>query len=275
MGLNPVLYSYKEETGKDPRTRLGFIAEEVGLFIPEAVTYLDGEIYGVEYPLLTSVNTKAIQDTALTLDELLSTGTSTMGTTSPFYHLFDGEEDTVWEKLVRLANDFVDGVLRVAGIETKIVYTKKIETDELCVGSVCVTEAEFRAVFGGTQPASAGSAISDGGNSTSGGGSNEPVTTDPVDTTATSTNDSTDADTGTDTNIGTTTDSSTTEGTDTSTGTEEPASPQEPPTEEPAPVAESGDSATGAGEPTPESEPEPEPTPEPPTEEPSPIPEPS
>jgi hypothetical protein len=57
------------------------------------------------------------------LKELLATSTLENGT---------GEE-TIWDRIKTLAQNFVDGVLRVAGIKT----------DELCVGSVCVDEADF------------------------------------------------------------------------------------------------------------------------------------
>jgi hypothetical protein len=57
------------------------------------------------------------------LMEILSTTTNGEGT----------REETLWDRLKVLAQNFVDGVLRVAGIKT----------DELCVGEVCVDEAQF------------------------------------------------------------------------------------------------------------------------------------
>ncbi len=57
------------------------------------------------------------------LKELLATSTLENGS---------GEE-TLWSRIKTLAQNFVDGVLSVAGIKT----------DELCVGEVCVNESEF------------------------------------------------------------------------------------------------------------------------------------
>jgi hypothetical protein len=63
------------------------------------------------------------------LKELLSTSTVENG---------DGEE-TLWNRLKTLAQNFVDGVLTITGLKVD-----KIEVqNELCVGSVCVDEATF------------------------------------------------------------------------------------------------------------------------------------
>jgi hypothetical protein len=45
----------------------------------------------------------------------------------------EDETDTIWSRLTTLANNFVAGVLQVTGLRT----------DELCVGNVCVDEADF------------------------------------------------------------------------------------------------------------------------------------
>ncbi|MEN9920368.1 MAG: hypothetical protein RL538_261, partial [Candidatus Parcubacteria bacterium] len=50
-----------------------------------------------------------------------------------FVPIEDNENDILWNRITTLASNFVDGVLSVTGIKT----------DELCVGDVCVDEAEF------------------------------------------------------------------------------------------------------------------------------------
>ncbi|MEM9336884.1 MAG: hypothetical protein AAGA35_03455 [Patescibacteria group bacterium] len=50
----------------------------------------------------------------------------------------EGGEETVWDKLQQLANAFVDGFLVLTGIRVETVTT-----DELCVGSTCVSEAQL------------------------------------------------------------------------------------------------------------------------------------
>jgi hypothetical protein len=52
---------------------------------------------------------------------------------SLFTPINDSESDTIWNCLVTLASNFVDGVLSVAGVKT----------NELCVGEVCVDESTF------------------------------------------------------------------------------------------------------------------------------------
>ena len=60
-------------------------------------------------------------------------GSASLDSSSPFYQLTDGTEDTVWERLVAFIENFVDGVLTITGLRT----------DQLCVGEVCVDEAVF------------------------------------------------------------------------------------------------------------------------------------
>jgi hypothetical protein len=56
----------------------------------------------------------------------------------------DGEvsEETVWERLVNLANNFVDGVLSVFTLKAD-----KVETKELCVDGVCVNANDLRTML--------------------------------------------------------------------------------------------------------------------------------
>jgi hypothetical protein len=83
------------------------------------------------------------------------------------------EQPTMLDRLVQLAQGFVDGVLTLTGIRT----------DELCVGDVCVTEAEFAEVFQNTNTANVNatnanesSQSEDSADSTDNGETSEPVT---------------------------------------------------------------------------------------------------
>jgi len=59
-------------------------------------------------------------------------------TTTAFATLLADQTDTVWSRLTRLAEGFVNGVLTLTGIKTE-----RIDTDKLCVGNTCVTETEL------------------------------------------------------------------------------------------------------------------------------------
>ena len=65
-------------------------------------------------------------------------GTSTLTTVG------ENETETVFDRLVALAQNFVDGVLTLTGLKAD-----KIETGELCIDGVCVTGDELRALLDG------------------------------------------------------------------------------------------------------------------------------
>ena len=70
------------------------------------------------------------------LNELVSTSTELV------LGAAEGSEETLWSRLKLLAQNFVDGVLTIAGIKTE-----KIETSELCVDDVCINATELRALL--------------------------------------------------------------------------------------------------------------------------------
>jgi hypothetical protein len=86
------------------------------------------------------------------LNELMSTSTDLI------MNVGENEQETLWDRLKGLAQNFVDGVLTIAGIKAD-----KVETSELCVDDVCVNASDLRALLemsqgggggGGTAPAS-------------------------------------------------------------------------------------------------------------------------
>jgi hypothetical protein len=64
----------------------------------------------------------------------------------------EGTHETLWLRLKTLAQNFVDGVLTLTGINAKVVYTMDLEaenvkTDELCIGTTCVNESQLKALL--------------------------------------------------------------------------------------------------------------------------------
>jgi hypothetical protein len=67
--LNPVFYTYKSGFNFGSGRQIGFIAEEASTTIPELMGYDEnGQIGGFDYPKLTAVLTKALQETVSILD---------------------------------------------------------------------------------------------------------------------------------------------------------------------------------------------------------------
>ncbi|MEK7535792.1 MAG: tail fiber domain-containing protein, partial [Patescibacteria group bacterium] len=63
LALRPVSFTYKSESNMGKGIKLGFIAEEMYQIMPEMVSLdNDGRVFGLDYPVLTSVLTKAIQE---------------------------------------------------------------------------------------------------------------------------------------------------------------------------------------------------------------------
>ena len=226
--VNYNLINDDEEMG----TQTGVIAQELYEIFPEMVKVGGDDPsvdpWGVGYQGFGIRAVKGIQDMHLELTDLLTNGTTTA--TSTFAHLLDEEKDTVWSRLVKLAQSFADGVLTLASADIEYVQTEQIKTNELCVGSVCVDENTFLEMVQSVNGAYAFEEDPEEG----GGGSTDPV---PEDT-----------------------------GTSTDPVIEEDPPVEEPPAEEvveePAPEEET---PVEEPEPTPteEPEPEPEPTPEP------------
>ena len=71
MELNPVFFKYKESFKSGQGRKIGFIAEDMAEVIPEVVSYNeDGSTDSVDYKVLTSLLTKAIQEQQAQIEEL-------------------------------------------------------------------------------------------------------------------------------------------------------------------------------------------------------------
>ena len=141
-GIAPINYQWNEHSGLETNgTYVGFSAQNVQQFIPEAVgSNRSGMLTLSDRPILAAV-INATNEQQAVFDELLGIGTTTP--TSTMGLLAKAQPESLWTKIVDFFDGVVDGVLTIVGIKT----------ETLCVGEVCVTEAEFRDVFGeGSQP---------------------------------------------------------------------------------------------------------------------------
>jgi hypothetical protein len=65
-----------------------------------------------------------------------------------FATLLTNDTDTIWNRLTKLAQGFVNGVLQVAGVKTN-----RVETQQLCVGDTCVSETQLIELLENSQQA--------------------------------------------------------------------------------------------------------------------------
>jgi hypothetical protein len=68
------------------------------------------------------------------IDALFSSSTLT--------ELGENKNETMFDRLVAMANNFIDGVLTITGLKAD-----KVETSELCIDDVCVTAGQLRALL--------------------------------------------------------------------------------------------------------------------------------
>lgn len=108
MMLRPVSYNYKKEINPDQSARIGFIAEEVAIIIPEVVDFEeDGSPQSIDYEKLVALLTKAIQELSEKVDVLLANAATGVS------HFLE-------------------------------IVVHRITTDELCVGTTCINETQLQ-----------------------------------------------------------------------------------------------------------------------------------
>jgi hypothetical protein len=103
-------------------------------------------------------------------------------TSTVFSTLTADTTDTIWNRLVKLAEGFKDGVLTLAGFKAD-----KIETNQLCVGSTCITESELKDLINQKNAAAAQSSTPTPTPAPSPTPIPSPTAPDPVTTTSTTT----------------------------------------------------------------------------------------
>ena len=125
--LRPVKFNYKDSGEED----IGLIAEEVAPVLPDLIYYNNGEISGVKYEKLPIYLLQMIKKQQSQIEELKN-----LSVQEKEGQIVQIDIKTELANLGLVVNNY--GVLEVDTLKTR----------QLCVGSVCVTEEEFRAVFG-------------------------------------------------------------------------------------------------------------------------------
>jgi hypothetical protein len=133
----------------DARER-GFIAEDMAAIEPMLVWYDDeGRPNSLsEYAIIGAI-ADAVQELDLNLQALVasSTASSTPQAEEFAQSFWSGVFARVTSWLADAGNGIAD--LFATTVHAEVVEAKKVQTDELCVGSVCVTEEEFMALVQG------------------------------------------------------------------------------------------------------------------------------
>ncbi len=100
-------------------------------------------IYNLTDTLFTGATTTFI----LPQSEIIASSSASSTTASSTDSVISTEN--IWSRLARLASQFRDGVLTLFGLQVQEIETEDIQLNrQLCVGAVCVGEAEFAEIFG-------------------------------------------------------------------------------------------------------------------------------
>lgn len=92
------------------------------------------------------------------IDDSQLASLGTLFGTSSITNIGTNKKETVFDRVVRLANNFVDGVLSVFTLKAN-----RVETNELCVDGVCVTADDLRTILNEGNQTAAPAASSDTG----------------------------------------------------------------------------------------------------------------
>ena len=170
--LNPVSFDWKAGLMPNATHQIGFIAEEVESIIPEVIGYHDGQIQSVDYPKLTAVLTRAVQELNTKVDGLTNTPSSSRSSNSSRNSSSNSSlpigqassttapvivDNSLVGQIIAFLNTLYDVVIERGLLKVANIISNKISTDELCVGKICVTEEEFEEVFGKGHKSSRGS----------------------------------------------------------------------------------------------------------------------
>ena len=147
LKLRPVSFNFKQGMNIGTSTYLGFIAEEVVWVIPELVSIdKDGIPSGVDYPLLTSLLTKGIQELDINIETIASTTASSTEKSRSFAEkFFSNIFSRIKEWLADAANGIGDVFANVFRANEKI-----------CVEDQCLTKDDIKRLLeianGGAAP---------------------------------------------------------------------------------------------------------------------------
>ena len=133
LALKPTRFLFKP-TGEEG---IGFVAQEVEKIIPEVVSGEEGH-KGISYGGLTPVLVKAIQEQQNQIEELKTKLTQ-----------LTVEQDPNTGKIIQQSQQQTDIKTQLLSLglvvnENGVLEVRKVKTDELCVGSVCVNEEQLK-----------------------------------------------------------------------------------------------------------------------------------
>ena len=189
MRLRPVTFNFKPELNIGTSTYVGFIAEEVDLVVPELVSHgKDGLATGVDYPNMTALLARGIQEVYLDLSTIASTTASSTPASQAFAEAF-------FENVfARMRGWLADAGNSIGDLFATSIHVESAYAEKLCLsdetGETCITKAELDALLAGA--AGSGGGPSGGGNTGGGqgggtGSSGSGTSTDSGSETATST----------------------------------------------------------------------------------------
>ncbi|HBC44108.1 MAG TPA: hypothetical protein DIU16_02405 [Candidatus Vogelbacteria bacterium] len=167
MRLHPIRYDLKSQYG-NAKDQPGFIAEEALTVVPDLVSLgADGLPSGFDYPKLTAVLTKAIQEMNLRIETIASATANPSIESQTFAESFF---ESVFARTRAWLADAANGV--------GDLFAGRVKTKELCVrddsgAETCITKLQLDALLSGNG-VSSDNAAGDGGG---GGGNTTPALT--------------------------------------------------------------------------------------------------
>jgi hypothetical protein len=119
LNIQTVTYNWKE--GINQNTQIGFIAQNINEYFPELVSTNHDGMLSVNYAGMTPILAKAIQELDLKITTIES---------------FASDVNTTFIDSIRnWLGDVGNGITRL--------FAQQVVTDELCIGSTCVTESQL------------------------------------------------------------------------------------------------------------------------------------
>ena len=150
MRLNPIFFNYIPTYAPDPKDRnrkIGFIAEDMELVIPEVVEYdEEGLPSGIDYQNLTALLTKAIQEQQGEIEglkaALASTTIQDLSSQNLEASLPSGSEASSLSLSAIL--DYILNAFRTLAVEAREFAADTFRARQLCLENVCVTRDELQ-----------------------------------------------------------------------------------------------------------------------------------
>jgi hypothetical protein len=122
LSLRPVTYNWNSEK-ENATAHIGFIAQDVQEIFPDLVSQDEQtQLLSLNYMGLIPYTVRALQEMHIQMQQL------------PTF-----SDQSLMQKVA----DFLRGIAENATAIVDAIQTKRVQTDQLCVGSVCITEQQF------------------------------------------------------------------------------------------------------------------------------------